>query len=174
MSHWCQSLCPRAPEPANCAVALDFVHRIRPCTADFWKYPSSRRRLWDFLLIAKEKKRYSNTFLTATLELSKFIGFWWEKQTRWSKINLVHLLIVNFNKKSSEFIHGLWLNHQTNVSLEMKVSEWIPGLRSKIVCWFVAESGWRVAGRDNSLSWWSDTCSSSAMQQINKSIKINK
>ena len=35
----------------------DFVHRIRPCTADFWKYPSSRRRLLDFLLIAKEKKK---------------------------------------------------------------------------------------------------------------------
>ena len=174
MSHWCQSLCPRAPEPANCAVALDFVHRIRPCTADFWKYPSSRRRLWDFLLIAKEKKKI---FKYIPYSHARTVKIYWiliRETNRWSKINLVHLLIVNFNKKSSEFIHGLWLNHQTNVSLEMKGSEWIPGLRSKIVCWFVAESGWRVAGRDNSLSWWSDTCFSSAMQQINKSIKINK
>ena len=95
MSHWCQCLCPRASEPLNCATALDFLHRIRPCTEDFWKHPSSHRRLLDCPLIAREKKRYSNTFLTATLELSAFIGYTAEKQTCRSKIYLVHLLIVN-------------------------------------------------------------------------------
>ena len=74
-------------------------------------------------------------------------------------------------KKCSEFIHSLWLNHETNVSLEMKVSKWIPGLRWKILCWFLAESGWRVARKDNLLSWWSGTDFSSA---INKSINENK
>ena len=38
------ALYPRAPEPADCAVVLGFLHKIRPCTEDFWRYPTSRRR----------------------------------------------------------------------------------------------------------------------------------
>ena len=57
MSHWCQYLCPRASEPLNCATALDFLHRIRPCTADCWKHSSSHRRLLDCPLIAWEKNK---------------------------------------------------------------------------------------------------------------------
>ena len=170
MSHWCQCLYPRAPEPANCTVTLDFLHRIRPCTADFWKYPFSRGRLWDYLLIATEK-------------IFKYISY---SHSRAVKIYFILIRVSNLLeqdkfssfdyckfklKKCSEFIHSLWLNHETNVSLEMKVSKWIPGLRWKILCWFLAESGWRVARKDNLLSWWSGTDFSSA---INKSINKNK
>ena len=44
MKHWRQCLYPRAPEPADCAVVLGFLHKIRPCTEDFWRYPTSRTR----------------------------------------------------------------------------------------------------------------------------------
>ena len=44
MKHWRKCLYPRAPEPANCAAILGFLRKIRPCTADFWRYPSFRTR----------------------------------------------------------------------------------------------------------------------------------
>jgi len=44
MKHWRQCLYPRAPEPADCAAILGFLHKIRPCTEDFWRYPTSRTR----------------------------------------------------------------------------------------------------------------------------------
>jgi len=141
-----------------------FLHRIRPCTADFWKYPFSRRRLWDYLLIAKEKifKYISYSYSRAVkiyfilIRVSNLL-----EQDKFSSVAYCKFKL----KKSSEFIHGLWLNHETNVSLEMKVSKWLPGLRCKILCWFLAESGWRVARKDNLLSWWSGTDFSSAINK---------
>ena len=44
MKHWRQCLYPWAPEPADCAAVLGFLHKIRPCTADVWRYPTSRTR----------------------------------------------------------------------------------------------------------------------------------
>ena len=43
MKHWRKCLYPRAPEPANCAAVLGFLHEIRPCKADFWRYSSFQR-----------------------------------------------------------------------------------------------------------------------------------
>ena len=44
MKHWRQCLYPGAPEPVDCAAVLGFLHKIRPCTEDFWRYPASRTR----------------------------------------------------------------------------------------------------------------------------------
>ena len=76
MKHWRKCLYPRAPELANCAAVLEFLHKIRPCTADSWRYPSFRTRLLDCLSNSIERKKYQYALLfTEGLELFNVIRF---------------------------------------------------------------------------------------------------
>ena len=86
MKHWRKCLYPRAPEPADCAAVLGFLHKIRPCTEDFYRYPSSRTRLLDCLLNSTDIKKYQQAILlTEGLELYNIYSLFCGKNTCFSK-----------------------------------------------------------------------------------------